>query len=173
MKRPIKEFKLEILEEIKSQTLPLEEKFNLINEKLVNYEKIIDDSKTMVSEYREKFDVLFNFFTQEEPEPSEDEIKKQQEEAQEQMSIMIQNAIVTMLNKPENQEAIGNMISNILGQATGGAGGSPLDNLFGEDGGLNMNVAAKLIADNFKKGSSTRLPVGQPVASRSGKSTGY
>ena len=168
MKNPLKKFREEILTEIKVETELLKENFNLLTEKLEVYEKTI-------SEYQEKFDILFNFFTAEEEQPTAAEIEQQQKEAQEQMTAVIQNAFVNMVNKPENQKAINDFVNSILSQATGGAMGGPAiggwDQLTNEDGSLNIGFAIGKFLESRTPGR-TQL-VGQPVSGRSGKSTGY
>lgn len=167
MRNPIGKFRREKLEEINSKIESFQEKFDL-------YEKMVEDSKPIIEDVLEKIDVLFQFTVVDDTPPTPAEIKEMEEQqrtAGKEMELMIQNAIIGMWNKPENQKAISTFINGLSG---GGGPEDVLQNIQNEDGSLNF--AGAIEAWRALKGSAPKMvgATGVPASGTSrGKSTGY
>ena len=161
MENPIGKKRREKLEEINSKFVQLEENVNLFAEK-------IDKIESFITEFQEQWKVIFSFMTAEEEEPSQAEIDKAQKEQMEMFEIVIQNALLGIWNKPENQKAIQTFVSSLGG---GGVGDDPLANIQNEDGSLNLQGAIQ--AWKQLKGGGVPMVPSKAGATSSGKSTGY
>ena len=95
---------------------------------------------------------------QPEEELSEAEQKTMMEEQGEQMKAIIQGAIIDMINKPENQEAlqkyIGQFMQGVSGASAGGeVFGMGWDKLTNQDGELDLVKAAFAFFNQRGKGA--------------------
>lgn len=164
MRNPIGKFKREKLEEINLEA-------KQINEKLNKVDSFMEDFDTI----KEQVNVLFSFMVEENTEPTIEERKemeeqqaKMQKEIQEQMEQSIQNALINLVNKKENQEAIMNF-ANQFSQGMQGKGA--LAGFVDAEGQPNWAG----IIEHFMKSRGMGQPPfagGQPSQSK-GKSTGY
>jgi len=127
------------LKRIKQRFLALEEKVNLASEKLASLESF----QTDMIDLKGKFDILFEMFTaQQSEEMTPEEIKEQEEAIKENMEMiktMVQQAIIEMLAKKENQEAIHAFASQFTASMTGQAGGLPFDLAAASDADGNLD----------------------------------
>lgn len=164
MENPIGRKKREKLEEISLEAKGINEKLNSFTVFIEDFDKI-----------KEQVNILFEFMVEENTEPTATEIKemeeaqaKVQKEIAEQMEITIQNALINLVNKPENQTAITNF-ANQFSQGMQGKG--QLSGIMLEDGSVNWVAAL----EKFMSGRGVGQPQlqGQPQAQRKGKSTGY
>lgn len=163
MENPIGRKKREKLEEINLEAKAINEKLNKVDEFIVDFDKI-----------KEQINILFDFMVEENTEPTAQEIaeqEKQMKEAQEQiaqqMEVTIQNALINLVNKPENQKSIMEF-ANQFSQGLQGKGGmAGMVNAEGNPDWLG-------IFEYFAKGKGGQPQLqGQPAAQRKGKSTGY
>ena len=140
------------IKEIRKRFNLLEGNVNIISEKLVEFETIIED----INRFEEKFDMLLDDLTLDEPEISEEEQKKLMEEQAELMKVMIQSAIIDLVNKPENQKALQEFVSKFRGAMTGDpmAMGFDIESLMDKDGYVDPLKAALVWFTNRQKGSS-------------------
>ena len=154
------------IQKIKTRFESLETNVNLISAKLVELDQFKEDMST----FQEKFDHIYELFTQEEEELSEEEQKKMVEEQVEQMKGMVQSAIIDLVNKPDNQKALQEFVSQFRGAMSGDpmAMGFDMDSIMDKDGYVDPLKAALVWFTNRTKGSGDA-----PKFSGTGKKTGY
>ena len=161
IKNPIGKFRREKLEEISLEAKQINEKFNKVDAFIDDFEKI-----------KGQINVLFEFMVEENTEPTAEEIKEMEEQAkavQEQMETTIQNALINLVNKPENQKSIMDFAEQF---SQGLQGKGSLANLVDADGNPNWVAMIEKLMSNRGMGGQPQLQ-GQPAAQTKGKSTGY
>ena len=170
IKNPMGRKKREKLDKISATALTIESNFNFVYEKLEELDLFI--SRFNVVEY--KIQVIFDTFVVEDIEPTAQEIaeqEKQMKEAQEQISqqmeITIQNALINLVNKPENQKAIMDFAEQF---SQGMQGKGQFSGMVDADGNPNIMAIIEKLMSNRGMGGQPKLQ-GQPQ--QKGKSTGY
>ena len=167
MDNPIGRKKREELGKIKLEAEQANVILNTMSTKLEELELFI----TRFNSFEEKFQIIFEFMVEENTEPTAEDIQKMQEmekEVQEQMKVTIQNALLDLVNKPENQKAIMEF-ANQFSQGVQGKG--QLAGMVDADGNPNWFG----MAEKFLSGRNMGVPPqGAPApAQRKSKSTGY
>ena len=139
------------IRKIKTRFESLEQNVNLVSEKLVEFDSFKEDMTTL----HEKFNHVYELFTTEEEELSEEEQKKLMEEQLEQMKAMVQGAIIDLVNKPENQKALQEFVSQFRGAMSGDpmSMGFDMDSIMDKDGYVDPLKAALVWFTNRTKGS--------------------
>lgn len=165
MKNPIGKFKREKLEEISLEAKGINLKLNKFDLFILDFEKI-----------KEQVNVLFGFMVEENTEPTATELKEMEEEQKamqeqiaQQMEVTIQNALISLVNKPENQKSIMDF-ANQFSQGMQGKGS--LANMVDADGNPNWWAMFERFMQSKGMGQLPG-PGSQPAAQRKGKSTGY
>ena len=102
MKNPIGKFRREELRKIRLEIESFKEKFNLLSEILQDILSIRND----LTLFMDSMKPIIEMFQEEEPEPTEEEMLQAQQEQMKMFEEIMKAAIMNILNKKENQEAI-------------------------------------------------------------------
>lgn len=176
------------LKRIKERFRKLEKNVNLMSEKVseieffrMEFKNFTDEfyklsekliaSEEELSQYKEKFNLIYDLIAVEEEQISEADMQKQQEESLTQMKEIVKTAIIEMWNKKENQEALNTFVTQFQATTSGAAGGLPFDvtQLQDKDGNWDIVKAGLLWWNSRQKGNMPKLS----GSGTSGKTTGY
>ena len=169
MKNPFSQIKKEKLSKIELEIENFKHEFNSVKDSLV----LLDSIQNDVSNFITIMQPIIELFEQPEEEPSQEQIIKEQEEQMKQLEQVVQNALINLFNKEENQKAIMEFASRLQGGAAGFEGaGFDMETILDKDGYVDPLRAAVMWFTNRDKLVGLPKGKGTPM-STSGKTGAY